>query len=93
MKKPCFRFVRFFLIPSFFFIYKRKIRYREVRQTILAFTISPSASIDEYRQKSKRSHMDHAVMFAEKLLSFYKKKKKEKKSEEKPYFKIKKNRI
>lgn len=31
--------------------------------------------------------MDHAVMFAEKLLSLYKKKK----SEEKPYFKIKKN--
>lgn len=80
-----------FMIPSFFYIYKRKIRYREVRQTILAFTISPSASIDEYRQKSKRSHMDHAVMFAEKLLSLYKKKKK--KSEEKPYFKIKKNRI
>lgn len=82
-----FPFCKVFLSPSFFFyIYKRKIRYREVRQTILAFTISPSASIDEYRQKSKRSHMDHAVMFAEKLLSLYKKKKK--KSEEKPYFKI-----
>lgn len=69
-----------FMSPSFFYIYKRKIRYREVRQTILAFTISPSASIDEYRQKSKRSHMDHAVMFAEKLLSLYKKKKKVKKN-------------
>lgn len=77
-----FPFCKVFFSPSFYiyiYIYKRKIRYREVRQTILAFTISPSASIDEYRQKSKRSHMDHAVMFAEKLLSFYIKKKKSEK--------------